>query len=489
MRFRSYLLLYGTYGVAGRQGRSAIGKRCGGERLRRNDKSQQGNSTLHHHLVFRMKDTILQQTTATGLYPKRMPTRRTRVWERTQNVGGRLRGGALSSESSWHCFRDTSAGSDDTPPYGTKHHCDMASVFVSVNRQTTMTPCRRAWSVECRFIFLISSQHTRHHGGGYCKHFGRSNKPLVSRAIQSVTRNRALNRWRSWIGSWQRWWFVDVRNIRAGFANNGCNMFVRIRLLRSPTINALLIWLLSSLTPSPFHQKCNDWIRPVSDIKQLLRRIRALEIASANVQHHCIALSKRRKELVSSLEATSESNKMLLDEVRSTMLCENLFSNWLVVSPHILFHISIFVFLIDAHTLYLLVLTSATSFESKFSIIHSAAAAAAAARIGKFRVPHFLLSLVLKESWTSVGGSFTNIPNNRTSGGPRAIMTVNGYTLDDRQEPNRHFIWITGGSIEPNNLLDEREWKHLFRMHPPKHGLAEKAKLLTVKLLMDATIS
>lgn len=85
--------------------------------------------------------------------------------------------------------------------------------------------------------------------------------------------------------------------------------------------------------------------------------------------------------------------------------------------------------------------------------------------------------------------AYPQAPNKDVRRPIRAIMTVNGYTLGDPREPNRHSVWITGGCIEPNDdAVDEREWKRLFQMHPPKHGFGEKAKLLAVKMLMGATI-
>lgn len=84
---------------------------------------------------------------------------------------------------------------------------------------------------------------------------------------------------------------------------------------------------------------------------------------------------------------------------------------------------------------------------------------------------------------------FPNAPNKDVRRPIRGIMTTYGYTLPDPDVPNRHSIWITGGRIEPNSdPADVREWDRLFKLHPPKHGLAEQAKLLAVKLLMGATI-
>lgn len=66
-------------------------------------------------------------------------------------------------------------------------------------------------------------------------------------------------------------------------------------------------------------------------------------------------------------------------------------------------------------------------------------------------------------------------------------MTTYGYTLPDPEAPNRLSIWITGGRIEPNGSQEDVEaWKHQFQLHPAKHSLGEKAKLLAVKLLMGA---
>ena len=68
-------------------------------------------------------------------------------------------------------------------------------------------------------------------------------------------------------------------------------------------------------------------------------------------------------------------------------------------------------------------------------------------------------------------------------------MTIFGYSLPDPNVQNRHSIWFTGGSLQPNNNpTDIAAWKELFTLHPPKHTFGEKAKLLAVKLLMGATI-
>lgn len=71
----------------------------------------------------------------------------------------------------------------------------------------------------------------------------------------------------------------------------------------------------------------------------------------------------------------------------------------------------------------------------------------------------------------------------------RGLMTTHGYTLADPDRPNRHSIWITGGEIKPNaDPQDVLEWKRLFALHPPKHTLGEKAKLLALQWLMGATV-
>lgn len=84
---------------------------------------------------------------------------------------------------------------------------------------------------------------------------------------------------------------------------------------------------------------------------------------------------------------------------------------------------------------------------------------------------------------------YPDAPNKDVRRPIHGIMTTYGYTLPDPEVPNRHSIWITGGKIEPNNdASDIQEWKRLFSIHPPKHGLGEQAKLLAVKLLMGASI-
>ena len=70
-------------------------------------------------------------------------------------------------------------------------------------------------------------------------------------------------------------------------------------------------------------------------------------------------------------------------------------------------------------------------------------------------------------------------------------MTTYGYTLPDPDSPNRQSIWITGGRIEPNDdEADLKAWRELFALHPPNknRGVAERAKLLAVKVLMGAVL-
>jgi hypothetical protein len=85
--------------------------------------------------------------------------------------------------------------------------------------------------------------------------------------------------------------------------------------------------------------------------------------------------------------------------------------------------------------------------------------------------------------------AYPDAPNKDVRRPIRAIMTTNGYTLPDPENPNRQSVWITGGRIDPNDdPMDQREWMKLFGLHPPKHSVGEQAKLLAVKLLMGATI-
>ena len=101
----------------------------------------------------------------------------------------------------------------------------------------------------------------------------------------------------------------------------------------------------------------------------------------------------------------------------------------------------------------------------------------------------FLHSIVTAFSIEPSLAGYPDAPNKDVRRPIRGIMTTNGYTLPDPENPNRHSVWITGGKIEANNdLIDQREWKRQFGRHPPKHKLGEKAKLLAVKLLMGATL-
>lgn len=85
--------------------------------------------------------------------------------------------------------------------------------------------------------------------------------------------------------------------------------------------------------------------------------------------------------------------------------------------------------------------------------------------------------------------SYPNAPNKDVVRSIKGIMTTYGYSLPDPKIANRHSIWFTGGSMEPNSdPADVVDWKKLFTLHPPKHTFGEKAKLLAVKLLMGATV-
>lgn len=100
-----------------------------------------------------------------------------------------------------------------------------------------------------------------------------------------------------------------------------------------------------------------------------------------------------------------------------------------------------------------------------------------------------ILSVITAFTIESSLAAYPEAPNKDVRRPIRGIMTTFGYTLPDPEVPNRHSIWITGGRIEANNNpADQAEWKRLFSLHPPKHGLGEQAKLLAVKLLMGATI-
>lgn len=85
--------------------------------------------------------------------------------------------------------------------------------------------------------------------------------------------------------------------------------------------------------------------------------------------------------------------------------------------------------------------------------------------------------------------AFPNAPNKDVVRPIKGIMTTYGYSLPDPESADRHSIWFTGGSMEPNrDPTDVAGWKKLFTLHPPKHTFGEKAKLLAVKLLMGATV-
>jgi hypothetical protein len=143
------------------------------------------------------------------------------------------------------------------------------------------------------------------------------------------------------------------------------------------------------------------------------------------------------------------------------------------------------------------------SLQGNFNTVHAVSDANRAALLADSSVPKALREEVQLGETTlrtyNVVTAFTIEPNlaayptapNKDVRRPiRGLMTTYGYTLPDPEIPNRHSVWITGGRIEPNNdSKDQGEWKAHFARHPPKHGLAQQAKLLAVKLLMGAQIA
>jgi hypothetical protein len=85
--------------------------------------------------------------------------------------------------------------------------------------------------------------------------------------------------------------------------------------------------------------------------------------------------------------------------------------------------------------------------------------------------------------------AYPNAPNKDVRRPIRGILTTFGYTIPDPTVPNRHSVWFTGGRLEPNNNpVDQREWKYLFTLHPPKPALCARAMLLYMKICMATQI-
>lgn len=63
-------------------------------------------------------------------------------------------------------------------------------------------------------------------------------------------------------------------------------------------------------------------------------------------------------------------------------------------------------------------------------------------------------------------------------------MTTTGFILADKTTPNRHSVWITGGSMEPNDSeTDQAAWKRLFGHTTAESSFTTAAKNLACKLL------
>jgi hypothetical protein len=87
--------------------------------------------------------------------------------------------------------------------------------------------------------------------------------------------------------------------------------------------------------------------------------------------------------------------------------------------------------------------------------------------------------------------SYADAPSNQNIHhvGIKGIMTTRGYTLEDPKEPHRSSVWITGGTIQPNDTpYDKSAWLDQFTRHPPTKSFGERWKptVLAVKLLMGA---
>eukprot|EP00957_Ditylum_brightwellii_P193050 14699406-Ditylum_brightwellii.AAC.1 len=70
------------------------------------------------------------------------------------------------------------------------------------------------------------------------------------------------------------------------------------------------------------------------------------------------------------------------------------------------------------------------------------------------------------------------------------LIMMFGYNLPDPDVPNCFSIWFTGGTIEVNNLVNNREeWKRIFGGKDiPKQHLIEEARVLAAKILLGAAV-
>jgi hypothetical protein len=88
--------------------------------------------------------------------------------------------------------------------------------------------------------------------------------------------------------------------------------------------------------------------------------------------------------------------------------------------------------------------------------------------------------------------AYPDSPNQKIHKPIRALLTTMGYMMTDTSDPELHdkrnTIWITGGTIEPNDTPhDITAWKTLFGNVPPR-TMGANAKLLAMKWLLGAVV-
>ena len=88
--------------------------------------------------------------------------------------------------------------------------------------------------------------------------------------------------------------------------------------------------------------------------------------------------------------------------------------------------------------------------------------------------------------------AYPDAPNKAVHQPIRGLLTTMGYMMTDTKESevicNRNSLWITGGTMAPNNTpKDVSAWKALFGSVPPR-TMGANAKLLAMKWLLGAVV-
>jgi hypothetical protein len=89
--------------------------------------------------------------------------------------------------------------------------------------------------------------------------------------------------------------------------------------------------------------------------------------------------------------------------------------------------------------------------------------------------------------------AYPDAPNKAVHRPIRGLLTTTGYMMTDSSDPDvhcnqRNTLWITGGTMEPNDTPhDTSAWKTLFGNNPPR-TMGANAKLLAMKWLLGAVV-